>query len=79
MSYDKAAQPKRHHNDQKALARQLRIFYYHNDKGTEVTAVQQGRMVKHHALNCGRSGCYLCTNPRRFGQVSLAERKADLH
>lgn len=37
---------------------------------------QPHRFAKHHALDCGRSGCMICGNPRRtMKEKTLQERK----
>lgn len=58
-----------------AINRQKRIAknsVWHNNKLLE----QPHRMAKHHALDCGRSRCHVCGNPRRlFKQRTLQERK----
>lgn len=39
-----------------------------------------GKYKKQHALNCGRSGCFMCCNPRRtFGHITLKEEIANIN
>jgi hypothetical protein len=43
-----------------AEMRQVRIARAHG-----ITVKEYHRYAKHHAMNCGRPNCLLCTNPRR--------------
>lgn len=80
MSYDKSARPQRRHQNRVKVRKQVSIFYFYNEKAEVLSAKQRGHMVKHKALNCGRSGCHMCVNPRRiFGHVTLAEKRAKLN
>lgn len=79
MSYDKATRAQRRHRNRTEVRKQVSIFYFYNEKAEVLSDKQRGRMVKHKALNCGRSHCHLCVNPRRiFGEVTVAEKRADL-
>jgi hypothetical protein len=44
-----------------AEIRQVRIARAHG-----ITVKEYHRYAKHHAMNCGRSHCLLCGNPRRI-------------
>lgn len=80
MSYDKATRATRRQRNRVKVRKQVSIFYFYNEKAEVLSAKQRGRMVKHKALNCGRSGCTMCVNPRRvFGHVTLAEQRALLN
>lgn len=61
MSYDKQAKAQRRYDDYVIIQRQLFICWFHRADVT--TPVHYFR--KNHALNCGRSKCFLCSNPRR--------------
>jgi hypothetical protein len=58
-----------------AIERQKRIAkqsVWHNKKLIE----QPHRMAKHHAMDCGRTKCMVCGNPRRtMKQKTLQEKK----
>lgn len=74
MPSDKVKRQVRRNADSLTIVKQLTICKFHN---SDVT-VPLGRFRKHHALNCGRSGCFMCTNPRRrFGHLTLPELKAN--
>lgn len=39
-----------------------------------------GKYKKQHSLNCGRSGCCMCSNPRRiFGYLTIEEKIANFN
>lgn len=33
------------------------------------------RYAKHHALDCGNPQCALCTNPRKYGELTIQEQR----
>lgn len=43
-----------------AVKKQVKIAKSH-----KMDVKNQHRFVKHHAMNCGRPHCMLCSNPRR--------------
>ena len=54
-----------------AEMRQVRIAKAHG-----ITVKEYHRYAKHHAMNCGRPNCLLCTNPRRtWKEKSIQEKK----
>jgi len=74
MSSDKTKSQQRRKVDSLAVVKQLTICKYHNASVT----IPLGRLRKSHALNCGRSHCKLCSNPRRtWGRLTLPEIKAN--
>lgn len=74
MSFDKVKRQQRRKQDSLVVAKQLRICLYHN---ADIT-VPLGSFRKQKALNCGRSRCMLCTNPRyTWGHVTIPELRAD--
>lgn len=79
MSYDKEARRNRRHNARKQVEAQLRLVRFYYPKGTEGYETKaKGRWRKQHALNCGRSGCCMCVNPRRiFKARTLHEQRID--
>lgn len=57
---DKYRSSKRRHQDEVAIAKQVKIAKQHH------TPIDQPhKFVKHHAMDCGDPGCCLCGNPRR--------------
>ena len=70
---------RRHKTDVK-IARQVKIAKSKgswNDKNIR----QPHRLAKHHAMDCGNPGCYLCGNPRHIrkgedGGRTVQERRA---
>ncbi|AYG48041.1 hypothetical protein DV532_27565 (plasmid) [Pseudomonas sp. Leaf58] len=73
MSSNKEARRIRRQADAKQICRQFRIVLcYSANSGYSQKPL--GAWRKQHALNCGRSGCHMCCNPRRvFKAVTLAE------
>ncbi len=54
-----------------AEMRQVRIAKAHG-----ITVKEYHRYAKHHAMNCGRPHCMLCTNPRRtWREKTIQEQK----
>jgi len=71
MSSNKYQKALRRYRDYLAIARQLSICYY---SPSEPVVKQPGRFRKHHANNCGRSMCMMCSNPRKtWKRKTLAE------
>lgn len=59
---DKFNHSKRLQKDKNAVARQLKLA---KGSGNQKYLDQPHRLEKHHAMDCGNPGCYLCGNPRR--------------
>lgn len=55
---------RRRHKTDVAIARQVKIA---KSKGTfnQANIRQPHRLAKHHAMDCGNPGCFLCGNPRK--------------
>lgn len=71
MSSNKYRKALRRYQDHLAVVRQLTIRYYNS---SESVVKQPGRFRKHHANNCGRSMCMMCSNPRKmWKRKTLAE------
>jgi hypothetical protein len=75
MSNDQAKfiNSKRRHKNDVAVARQLRIA-----KAAGITVREPHKFVKHHALDCGNPGCYLCGNPRKTHKDKLTQQEKRL-
>ena len=57
---DKIKHSKRLHQEEAAIAKQVKIAKSH---GMEVK--EPHKLAKHHALNCGQPNCMLCASPRK--------------
>ena len=55
---------RRRHKTDVAIARQVRIAKSHGTYNL-ANIKQPHRLAKHHAMDCGNPGCYLCGNPRK--------------
>lgn len=80
MSYDKDSRRIRREKARKQVKAQLRIVRFYYPAGSAgFGSKPQGSWRKQHALNCGRSGCCMCCNPRRiFKAVTLQEARIDV-
>ena len=85
---DKFKHSKRLHKDHAAIEKQLRIAKSHGIANKVVE--EPHRLAKHHAMDCGNPGCFLCGNPRKtHGKDKLTaqekrlfqdvEKKTDKH
>lgn len=55
---------RRRHKTDVAIARQVKIAKSHGTFNQQ-NIKQPHRLAKHHAMDCGNPGCYLCGNPRK--------------
>jgi hypothetical protein len=68
---DKIKHSKRLHNEETAIARQVRIA-----KEFGIPVKEAHKFAKHHAMNCGNPKCFMCANPRKvFKEKTMQERK----
>jgi hypothetical protein len=70
---DKIKHSRRLQKDKNAVARQLKMA-----KGSGITKYieQPHRLEKHHAMDCGNPGCYICGNPRRtMNEKTIQEQR----
>lgn len=59
-----------HIRKQIKIAKQSGVNFHGNEK-------EPHRLAKVHALNCGRSTCVMCGNPRKFfKETTIQEKKA---
>jgi hypothetical protein len=72
---DKFTHSKRLHNDEVAIARQLKIAKASGRDHNAKIVKQPHRLVKHNAMDCGNPQCYLCGNPRNHGEVTAQEKR----
>lgn len=62
---------KRRNDDKKHIKKQKRII-----KSAGLVLQEDGRYRKKHALDCGKSGCKLCGNPRKINnELTIQEKK----
>lgn len=62
---------KRLHKESTAIAKQVNIAKSH---GMDVK--EPHKFAKHHALDCGRPNCLLCSSPRRTrNEETIQERR----
>jgi len=75
--YSKEKKAKRIHDDERAIARQVRIAKdLHMDKNGRWKYIEQPhRNHKKHILNCGDPRCYMCGNPRKFFKEKTIQEK----
>ena len=66
----------RGHKTEVAIARQVKIAKAHG-ASTKVLK-QPHRLAKHHAMDCGNPGCYLCGNPRKTHKDRLTAQEKKL-
>jgi hypothetical protein len=68
----------RRHKTDVAIARQVRIAKSHGTFN-QANIKQPHRLAKHHAMDCGNPGCYLCGNPRKtHGKDRLTQQEKRL-
>lgn len=68
---------KRRHRDDIAIARQVKIAKSHHSFDPR-NIRQTHRLAKHHAMDCGNPGCYLCGNPRKTHKDRLTTQEKRL-
>lgn len=67
----------RRHKTDIHIARQVKIAKSHRTYN-QSNIKQPHRLAKHHAMDCGNPGCYLCSNPRRTHKDSLTVQEKKL-
>ena len=68
---DKIKHSRRISKKRSATLKQVKIAQAHG-----ITVKEYHRYAKHHAMNCGRPHCMLCTNPRRtWGEKTMQEKR----
>ena len=69
----KEKRSKRIHDEETNIKRQVKIAKAH---GMDVK--EPHKLAKHHALDCGQSGCVLCSSPRKLtGEKTKQEKSFD--
>lgn len=72
---EKAKNSFRRYKDEVAVKKQLKIakqngFHFHDQM-----IKQPHRLTKHHAMDCGNPGCYVCGNPRKTHKDKLTAQE----
>jgi hypothetical protein len=68
---------KRRHKTDVAISRQVKIARSHNTFN-QANIRQPHRLAKHHAMDCGNPGCFLCGNPRKTHKDRLTQQEKRL-
>jgi len=68
---------RRRHKTDVAIARQVAIAKS-NRTFNQRSMDQPHRLAKHHAMDCGRPGCYVCGNPRKTHKDPLTAQEKRL-
>ena len=72
---------KRRLKDDNAVRKQVKIAKAHGLKQDDLIKLEPHRYAKHHAMDCGNPGCFLCSNPRHNkmfktkDKLTIQERK----
>ena len=66
---------RRRQKDDNAIARQLKIARQHGLTSRDLAFKQPHRLAKHNAMDCVRSGCHMCGNPRHIHKNSLTTQE----
>lgn len=77
--FSKFAHSKRRASDENAIRKQQRIVRQHGPAtaASYHDLIQESnRFNKHHAMDCGRTQCGLCGNPRKStGEITAQEKR----
>jgi hypothetical protein len=69
----------RRHRNEMAVKKQLKIAKQHHSFPNENKVIKEPhRLAKHHAMDCGNPGCYLCGNPRHIHKDGLTTQEKRL-
>jgi hypothetical protein len=68
---------KRRHKTDVAISRQVKIARSHSTFN-QANIKQPHRLAKHHAMDCGNPGCFLCGNPRKTHKDRLTQQEKRL-
>jgi hypothetical protein len=69
---------RRRQKDENAVNKQLKIAKQHGLTSNDKSVKEPHRMAKHHAMDCGNPGCYLCGNPRKSHKDKLTTQEKRL-
>lgn len=76
--FQKEKRSKRLHQEETAIARQVKIAKAHGLTNSDRAIKEPHRMAKHHAMDCGQPGCMLCGNPRKLFHEKTIQEKSFL-
>ena len=68
---DKAKRTKRMQKDECAVTKQVKIA-----KSQGMNVKEAHKFAKKHAMDCGRSGCMLCSSPRKVWNEATVQEKS---
>jgi hypothetical protein len=68
----------RRHRDELAVKKQVKIAKAHGLSNKDKVIKEPHRLAKHHAMDCGITGCPLCSNPRRSHKDKLTAQEKRL-
>ncbi len=69
---------RRRHKTDVQIARQVRIAKAHGLTSRDKAIKEPHRLAKHHTMDCGNPGCYLCGNPRKTHKDRLTAQEKRL-
>jgi hypothetical protein len=69
---------RRRFKDELAVKKQVKIAKAHGLSEKDKAIKEPHRMSKHHAMDCGNPGCYLCGNPRHIHKDGLTAQEKKL-
>jgi hypothetical protein len=69
---------RRRHKTDVHIARQVKIARAHGLSDKDQAIKEPHRLAKHHALDCGNPGCYMCSNPRKTHKDRLTTQEKRL-
>jgi hypothetical protein len=75
---DKFNHSRRLLKDENAIKKQVKIAKAHGLTDKDKAVKEPHRMSKHHAMDCGRPGCYVCGNPRKTHKDRLTAQEKRL-
>lgn len=68
----------RRHKTDVHIARQVKIAKAHGLTNRDKAIKEPHRLAKHHSMDCGTPGCYLCGNPRKTHKDKLTAQEKRL-
>jgi hypothetical protein len=69
---------RRRHKTDVQIARQVRIAKAHGLTSRDKAIKEPHRLAKHHTMDCGNPGCFLCGNPRKTHKDRLTAQEKRL-
>lgn len=72
----KEQRSKRLHKETTHIQKQLKIAKSRGVTETDKLALEPHRLSKHHAMDCGRPNCPLCSSPRKLYNEETKQEKS---